>query len=161
VIDVGLLTLVVLAGAVVLDTIAGPTVRFRSDFATSTDLAIVSRRMVIVSALVGTTMSAAYATVSWLRWGATPGQLALRLRVTSEDGGRLTVGQAVSRWLLLFPPLGSVAALADVPNLAALLWGAAPVWSLVLLLSTVRDPQKRGVHDRIAGTVVCPAGGGG
>jgi uncharacterized RDD family membrane protein YckC len=111
-----------------------------------------------VSALLSTFLSGAYATVPWLRWGATPGQLLLGLRVRGEDGGRLTTGQAIARWLLLFPPIGTVAALADIPNLAALLWAAAPVWYLVLLISTVRNTRKQGVHDRIAGTVVYSAG---
>jgi uncharacterized RDD family membrane protein YckC len=158
-IDVGLLALVVFIGAIVLAAVVGPTVRFRSDLTTSEEhLVIASRRMVIVSALVSTSLSGAYSAVPWLVWGGSPGQLLLGLRVRSEHGVTLTSGQAIARWLLLFPPVGTVVALVDEPSLAALLWGSVPIWYLFLFLSTVRHEKKQGVHDRIAGTVVCRSG---
>ena len=153
-IDVTVLALVVFIGAVVLAVVVGPTVRFGSDVSGSDPLATTDRGMVIISVLVSTSLSAAYSVVPWLVWGASPGQLVLGLRVRSDDAGALTPAQAVTRWLLLFPPVGAVAALADVPNLAALLWGSTPIWYVLLLLTTIRNRRGQGLHDRLAGTIV-------
>jgi hypothetical protein len=112
--------------------------------------------MVVLIALVATGVSAGYFVVPWALLGGSPAQLALRLRVRGDGGGEaLTLGRAVTRWLLLFPPFATVSTLAaGVPLLGSLVWGSALVWYLILLLTTARSETNQGLHDRLAGSVV-------
>lgn len=158
-VDLALLVVIVYVSAILVEAAFGPTVRFGPDAAnTAAEIVTVDRSMAVVNAVVGTSLSALYAVVSWMRWAATPGQRLLGLRVQDGSGRGLSPQQAIGRWLLLFPPLGSVAALTAeaAPGLGALLWLITPIWYLVLVVTTVRHPRKQGLHDRLAGTVVCP-----
>lgn len=85
------------------------------------------------------------------RLAATPGKLALGLRVTAADGRRLSFATAALRawpwWLSgavagIAPTVVPVAALASLAAIAAIPLGAA----------------RRGLHDRMAGTFVVTAG---
>ena len=70
----------------------------------------------------------------WLWLGATPGHLLLSLRVADAAGARrLSIGQAVLRWLATWGAL--------LPAAAGLLW-------------MFFDPRRQGWHDRLAGTCV-------
>ena len=74
-----------------------------------------------------------YMWAGWTFFGATPGKALWRLRVVTEDGGRLGAGRAALRCLGY--------ALASLPvklGLLPILW----------------DARRQGWHDRIAGTVV-------
>ncbi|MCD6360518.1 MAG: RDD family protein, partial [Armatimonadetes bacterium] len=74
-----------------------------------------------------------YMWAGWTFFGATPGKALWRLRVVTEDGGRLRAGRAALRCLGY--------ALASLPvklGLLPILW----------------DARRQGWHDRIAGTVV-------
>ncbi len=90
--------------------------------------------------------SAAYE-VFFLVWrGQTPGKIAFRLRVVEVDGGDIPTGAtAFRRWLLpggLFHLFG--------------IYG--PIASAAIYTSAIARPDRRGWHDRIAGTQVVTAG---
>ena len=70
------------------------------------------------------------------KWQATPGKLALRLRVTDINGKRVTLGRAAAR---------------NVVRLSALIFGLIPVICYIAVAWTQR---KQGLHDLMASTFV-------
>jgi uncharacterized RDD family membrane protein YckC len=151
-IDAVLLSAIVLLGAVAVSLTVGPVVRIEGS---SVD---VDREIAVVDALVSTILGALYFAGTWARFGATPGQRLLGMRVVgASDGGRVPLARAVARWLLLAAPLGvaSVLTTAVVSGGAEVLVDLALVtWYLILLVTTARSPVARGLHDRWAGTAV-------
>jgi uncharacterized RDD family membrane protein YckC len=152
--DALLIAIAIYLVALILRAVIGPTIRI-------TDVDGVPRLRVdrlrsLVDAMAGTTIAGIYFIASWLILGGTPAQRLFRARVQrADDGERLHVGQAVSRWLLLGAPFGLVSTLlVPVPVLGAMLAVVIVAWDAVLLITTVRDRRKRGLHDRIAGSVV-------
>ena len=88
---------------------------------------------------------------------ATLGMRLFHLQVgNAADGATLTMGQAFLRWVLLGMPLQALSLLPwGLAGLATL----APLWYLLLLITTVASPTRQGLHDRIAGTaMVAPIG---
>lgn len=156
VIDTFSVTVLIFVAVGGVGRIVGPTVRFQPEAATLPDTVAVDTSMVVVNALVATGLSAAYFVVPWTVLGGSLGQFALRLRVRPDTGGKtLPVGRAIARWILLFPPVATVSALATgVPLLGWLLWGGAAVWYVVLFLTTAASTTKQGLHDRLARSVV-------
>jgi hypothetical protein len=156
IVDVVLVTALVFGGVSIVDVVLGPAVSFRPEAPTLSDTVVVDRGDVAVEALFATVLSAAYFVIPWALLGASPAQLALRIRVRGDAGGEtLPVGRAIARWILLFPPFATISALAaGVPLLGWFVWGTALAWYVVLLLSTARSASNRGLHDRLAGTVV-------
>ncbi len=98
---------------------------------------------VLLVAVVGLT----YSTVFLVRRGATPGKLAVGIRVRPlGHDGRVDVAMAVRRYLIPF----AATALSFVPLLATLLaflWAADHAMPLL-------DPRRQALHDRMAGTEV-------
>lgn len=155
IIDVIAVTVLIFVGVSVLDEVFGPAARFHPEAATLSDVVAPDLGKVVLDALFATALSAGYFVLPWAVLGGSPGQLALRMRVRDATGGSLTVGRALARWILLFPPFATISALTtDVPRLGWLIWGSAPVWYLVLLLTTARSDAKQGLHDRLARSVV-------
>jgi uncharacterized RDD family membrane protein YckC len=119
-----------------------------------------------------------YATILVSRNGQTLGKMAVKLRVINVNGGSVQMLHAalrsVVKWTPIFcflallaaamPTVGAdgepqVAADAATPGaegsaLAAGLSYAAILLGLVLFWLTRRHPDRRSVHDRVAGTVV-------
>jgi uncharacterized RDD family membrane protein YckC len=155
-VDVVLVTLVIFVAVSAVGAVAGPTVGIHPDAATLEDVVAADLGRVVLDALLATALSAAYFVLPWVLLGASPGQLALGMRVRDRDGDDgLPVGRALARWILLFPPFATVAALtAGLPVLGALVWSAAVAWYLVLLVTAARSETRQGLHDRIAATVV-------
>jgi uncharacterized RDD family membrane protein YckC len=147
-----LLSAIVLAGAIALSLTVGPVVRIEGS---SVD---VDRDIAVVDALLSTLLGALYFAGSWARFGATPGQRVLAIRVVgANDGGRVPLARSLVRWLLLAAPLGiaSVLTTAVVTGAAEALVDLAVVaWYVALLVTTARSPVARGLHDRWAGTAV-------
>lgn len=89
---------------------------------------------VAIQLVLGILIGAAYNVGFWLaNDGATPGKMALGIKVQMENGEPLDVGPAVLRWVGYY------------------------VSALILLIGFIMiafTPQKRGLHDYIAGTVV-------
>jgi RDD family len=156
IIDVIAVTVLIFVGVSVVDEVFGPAARFHPEAATLPDVVAPDLGKVVLDALFATALSAGYFVLPWAVLGGSPGQLALRMRVRGDTGGRsLTVGRALARWILLFPPFATISALTtDVPRLGWLIWGSAPVWYLVRLLTTARSDTRQGLHDRLAGSVV-------
>lgn len=153
IIDIVILVVVILIGASVVNAVFGSAVRLDPYAVTAEGSLISDNGLIMLNAVVTTLLNAGYFVGSWTMLGGTPGQLLFKLQVRREaDGGTLRSSQAILRWILLFPPCGIAAALA--PDLAALIWGSAPVWYLILLITTVGSPTKQGLHDRLAHTVV-------
>jgi RDD family len=155
-VDVVFVTVLVFVGVSIVDAVLGPAVSFRPEAAALPDTVAVDKGVVAADAFIATGLSAAYFVVPWALWGGSPVQLALRLRVRGEAGrDLLPVGRAITRWVLLFPPFATVSALAaGVPLLGWFVWVGALVWYLVLLLTAARSETNRGLHDRLAGSVV-------
>jgi uncharacterized RDD family membrane protein YckC len=70
------------------------------------------------------------------KWQATPGKLALRLRVTDIHGQRLTIARAAAR---------------NIVRLAGLIIGLIPI---VCYLAVAWTQRKQGLHDLMASTLV-------
>jgi uncharacterized RDD family membrane protein YckC len=110
----------------------------------------------LVNAVVATIISGLYFVGCWAAFGRTVGQRLLGMVVLREMGGdRLRPSQAFVRWFLLGAWWGVLAVLLlPIPAAGWLLALAIGVWDLVLLGTTARDGRKRGLHDRLAGSVV-------
>jgi uncharacterized RDD family membrane protein YckC len=85
----------------------------------------------------------AYRVVTTAKWGAGIGKTLLGLRVVVDDPDRAGLqapgwARAWKRWL--------------VPQAPGLL--PLPATSLLAYLPAMRDPRRRGLHDRAAGTIV-------
>jgi hypothetical protein len=156
IIDTVVVIALIFIGASVVAAVFGPTVRFPSA-ATAVSASTVDADRVLLNALVSTSLSAMYFVVPWVVFGASFGQLLAGMQICDETSGQtLPPGRAIARWILLLPPFGTIAALtAGMPGLGMLMWGSAPLWYLVLLITTSRSATKQGLHDRIARSVVC------
>lgn len=77
-----------------------------------------------------------YAFFESSKWQATPGKLALRLRVTDVHGQRISLARAAAR---------------NVVRLSALIFGLIPV---ICYLAITWTQRKQGLHDLWAGTYV-------
>jgi uncharacterized RDD family membrane protein YckC len=127
-------------------------------------------------------MSAVYYAGSWVAYGGTPGQRALKVHVAElADGSNLSIGRSLLRWVALdglglaFGCIAIVAfldALSTMPtsswldpyavrsssysvgmgsNVASI---ASFIWLVILIASAAMHRDRRGVHDRIAGSLV-------
>lgn len=83
--------------------------------------------------LVSFAAQLAYSIFFWVRFGATPGKMALGLKVVKASGGPLTAGLAIGRYSGVI--------------LSSLILGIG-------FMMAGWDDQKRALHDRLAGTRV-------
>jgi len=152
--DALLLAVAIYVVALVLRAAIGPTLRITES--AGVPRIQVDRLHSVINSVAATVVAGAYFVGSWLRSGATPGQRLLGMRVVRNEGeGRLRPGQAVGRWLLLGTPLGLISTLLGPPSvIAGVLVIAIAVWFLLLFVTTARGRRKRGIHDRITGSVV-------
>lgn len=93
---------------------------------------------------------AAYFISSWRRGGQTVGMRPWRIRVTRDDGGHVSLQQAVIRLLVAGAPL-VLLPLASVVGLAATLWTLLATWCAWFAVALF-DPRRRALHDIAAGT---------
>jgi hypothetical protein len=156
IVDVLVVTVLIFVGVSAVDEVVGPAVRFRLEAAELADVVTASKGVVVVEGLFAAALSASYFAIPWTLLGGSPGQLALRMRVRTERSGQtLTVGRALARWILLFPPFATASALTTgVPRVGWFVWGSAVAWYLVLLVTAARSETNQGLHDRIARSVV-------
>lgn len=96
----------------------------------------------------------AYFLVSWLRGGQTLGMRPWRIRVARKDGGPVTLARGLLRLLIGGLPL-LLLGLYSVFSLQVALWGPVAGWALILLPSLF-DARRRGLHDMLAGTEIRP-----
>jgi len=113
----------------------------------------------IAQAVAVMLLSGIYFIVSWSRWSATPSQRLLGVRVLDvETTQPLRPDRSLARWVVLGGPLGTLAALTiEAPILWTLVATVAVVLTIVLLISTVRNSARRGIHDRVARSIVVSA----
>jgi uncharacterized RDD family membrane protein YckC len=115
-----------------------------SDLAGMLELMQQDGGVVLLSILVGWGIGGCYETVMTGRFGGTIGKLLVGIEVVDgRSGGRLGYGRSFGRWLGLgwMAPAGAVAPVAQfIP-----FFGYFIAWF---------DPQRRALHDRIAGAVV-------
>ena len=161
------------------DSIFGPLVAATADGQALVVVAVNPLRVALelTATLV---VDALYFAGCWSRWGATPGQRVLRIRVLLEraagpagtgpaGAGSAAAGSAHDTPVAL--PLEAAwrrwAVLAVLPIATGSLAGSGAIdvsvltvvngaWFLLLLASTAADPLRRGLHDRVAGTIVVP-----
>jgi len=157
VVDAVLLTVLIFIVAIPVSLVIGPAVEFDSAADQLGDAVTVDTTVAAVNAALSLALSAGYFAASWVLRRATPGQRLLDLSVVREgDGARLGAGAAIVRWGLLGAPFGLFAFVTTVASGIdqALLDVPVAAWYLALLVTTARDSRKRGIHDRVAGTVV-------
>jgi uncharacterized RDD family membrane protein YckC len=137
----------------VMTVLFGPTVRFDDS---STNGLIVDRARAITNAVVGVLVGALYFVGSWIRTGRTVGAAVFDLRVVAVDGTRrLSVAEAVIRWIAIGAPFALLSPIVrGSATLVSSLTLATIVWSVVLLVTTIVDRRHRGIHDRLARSIV-------
>lgn len=91
---------------------------------------------------------ATYFIASWRRGGQTIGMRPWRIRVCRDDGGTISLLQAITRVLVAGAPL-LLLALAPRIGLEATLWTVLVTWLLWFAVTLV-DPRRRALHDLAA-----------
>ncbi len=92
----------------------------------------------------------AYFVVSWLRGGQTLGMRPWRIRVTTNQGGRVSFLQSLGRLLVAALPM-LLLELAPWAGLRGALWAVGLAWAFWFGFAAI-DPERRGIHDVIART---------
>jgi hypothetical protein len=105
------------------------------------------------SDLILLALSAAYVILSWHLLGGTPIQRLFGLRVIGSSGQKLGLRASILRWFAMFGwiPIGIAATYMDYRGATLIVSGP---WLLILLYTATADEQRRGLHDRIAGSFV-------
>jgi uncharacterized RDD family membrane protein YckC len=112
----------------------------------------------IVSAIVGAAISAAYFIYTWTSMRGTIGMKALGMQIgNAGDGKTLTMDQATRRWLVIAAPGILAQVFFVLPALGTLIGLVALGWFIYLLWTTYSSPTKQGFHDKFANTMVVKA----
>ena len=113
---------------------------------------------VLVNAIIGAAISAAYFIYTWTAMRGTFGMRALGMQIgNAVDGKTMTLDQATRRWLVIAAPGILAQVLFVLPALGFLLGLLAFLWFLYLLWTTYSSPTKQGFHDHFANTMVVKA----
>jgi uncharacterized RDD family membrane protein YckC len=112
----------------------------------------------IVVAVVGLAINAAYFIYTWVAMRGTVGMRLLGMQIGNEQDGRtLTYNQAAIRWVFLFGPFALAQFLSPWPTLGLLIELIAFIYLIALLVTTAQSPTKQGIHDKQAHTMVVKA----
>jgi uncharacterized RDD family membrane protein YckC len=112
----------------------------------------------LVYAVVGFIINAAYFIYSWTSMRATLGMKALGMQVGNAfDGKTLTMDQAIRRAIALWGPSTVAQFFTGVTGIGTILGLLAFLWVIYLLYSTATSPTKQGFHDKFANSVVVKA----
>jgi uncharacterized RDD family membrane protein YckC len=112
----------------------------------------------LVSAVIGAAISAAYFIYTWTSMRGTLGMKVLGMQIgNAGDGKTLTMDQATRRWAVIALPGILAQVLFVLPALGALLGLVAFGWFIYLLWTTYSSPTKQGFHDKFANTMVVKA----
>jgi uncharacterized RDD family membrane protein YckC len=112
----------------------------------------------LVSAIIGAAISAAYFIYTWTNMRGTVGMKVLGMQIgNAGDGKTLTTDQATRRWLVIAAPGILAQVLFVIPAIGALLALLAFGWFIYLLWTTYSSPTKQGFHDKYANTMVVKA----
>lgn len=96
----------------------------------------------------------AYFLLSWMRGGQTLGMRPWRIRVVSRDGAPVDIRRGFVRLLVASVPVFLLLLYSVVP-LGVVLWLPVVGWA-VILLPSLFDARRRGLHDMAAGTEIRP-----
>lgn len=109
----------------------------------------------LATAVIMLAVSAGYFIGMWTRMGgATVGMKVMKLSVRdATSGGPISQSQAMNRWLLVAAPF-AVSFVYVWGIIGWLVWLAALVYQIYLLVSTAQSPTRQGFHDVRANTVV-------
>lgn len=112
----------------------------------------VTLSLVIVT-IVSAGLSYLYFVGFWTGPGqATPGMRILGMRVMDAAGGTtMSLKAATRRWIGLGYPFSVLSLIGSLQIVAGL---ASGLWPFVLLLTTLANPRRQGLHDRWAGSLV-------
>lgn len=86
--------------------------------------------------------------------GATIGKLVMAVRVETYDRGELPGWRRAGLRVAVFTALPLSLIGVVVPAMSEALAFFAMVWSLIVVVSVLADTERRGLHDKAAGTVV-------
>ncbi len=112
----------------------------------------------LVSAVIGAAISAAYFVYTWTSMRGTLGMKALGMQIgNAGDGKTLTMDQASRRWLVIAAPGILAQVFFVLPALGTLIGLLAFGWFIYLLWTTYSSPTKQGFHDKFANTMVVKA----
>jgi uncharacterized RDD family membrane protein YckC len=112
----------------------------------------------LVSAVLGAVVSAAYFIYTWTSMRGTLGMKALGMQIgNAGDGKTLTMDQASRRWLVIAAPGILAQVFFVLPALGALIGLLAFGWFIYLLWTTYSSPTKQGFHDHFANSMVVKA----
>ena len=112
----------------------------------------------VLSAVIGTIISAAYFIYTWTSMRGTVGMKVLGMQIgNAGDGKTLTIDQAVRRYLAIALPGVLAQVLWVIPGIGILLVLVAIGWFIYLLWTTYSSPTKQGFHDKFANTMVVKA----
>jgi uncharacterized RDD family membrane protein YckC len=112
----------------------------------------------LVSAVIGAAISAAYFVYTWTSMRGTVGMKALGMQIgNAGDGKTLTMDQATRRWLVIAAPGILAQVFFVLPALGTLIGLVAFGWFIYLLWTTYSSPTKQGFHDKFANTMVVKA----
>jgi len=112
----------------------------------------------VVVAVVGLIVNAAYFMYTWVAMRGTVGMPLLGMQIGNEQDGRtLTYNQAAIRWVFLFGPFALAQFLNPWPALGLLISLIAFIYLIALLVTTAQSPTKQGIHDKQAHTMVVKA----
>lgn len=115
---------------IVAATIVGTIISLLSQFLGFNQAA--EKLLLVIAAATTLSINLGYFIVFWMLVGMTPGMRVMGLLVIAEDGGRVTIGMAIRRYIGYFVS-------------AVLLLGY--LWVLI-------DKRRQGFHDKLAGTLV-------
>jgi uncharacterized RDD family membrane protein YckC len=109
----------------------------------------------LAGSLVVGVLSFVYLVGCWMLLGATPFQRSQGQRVVdAESGSRIGLWQAVKRWALLVAPLIVFEFAVGAPVAGYAVIVGAIVYYAYLARTVALDGEHRGLHDRVAGTIV-------
>jgi len=112
----------------------------------------------IVAAIIGAAISAAYFIYTWTSMRATLGMRILGMQIgNAGDGKTLTMDQAVRRWLVIAAPGLLAQVLIVIPAIGFVLALVSLVWFIFLIYTTAKSPTKQGFHDVFANSQVVKA----
>ncbi len=111
--------------------------------------------VIVADTVCGIAVSLAYWIYSWTTMRASPGMKALGLQIgQAESGNNLTVEQAVRRWIAIGSPIALISLLQPIVALYYVASSVALGWVIVLLVTTLNHPLRRGLHDRLADSLI-------
>ncbi len=153
VVDSAIVSVAALFLLTVLGVLHGPVVEVQGSGDLPDRLDVDTVRFAIDSVVVSL-FAGCYFAGSWIRFGATPGQSSVGLRVLDAAGGRdMSPAQAAIRFVALGAPLWLIGGLVS-GNARLAAWCLTLVWYGVLVVTVVRGSSVSGIHDRIARTIV-------